>query len=1412
MMKKCLLFLIILLSLQSNAQTCPSSNNEWEWATHTNWFYGRAKVAYFGTAGTVTPAVGTQGGASAPFTSYESCASASDEDGNLVVFTDGVNLWDGTGTQVAIPGGRLLTGAENATGNEGSAVQGVLIVKHPLNKEDYYIFTTDDALYGEAAGVTNGFNYFVYNKTTNTCSGGTRLGNYRSTEQIAATFHQNGFDIWIVSHSSTLHPTKTQTFNAYLLSCNGLEENPVTSNEGFEVKHKSGGGGYANERASLQFSWNDLSSQTIKAAATHHCGNGTWKPENSVSVLDFDILDGKFSNAQGLVDGTSASSNPYDCEFSPSGDRLFVTYQADGGVLAGRVGYFDLASGAYTQVGQTLNSIDLGSIKLGGDGNMYIGKFQKWPASWSYLSHNASISSPDGIASFTEDGLDAGGNNVGYGLPNMFIPPQDSLKIKDPGVLDECSVINLDCIWKCKGTDAEMTPSYEDAWSVKAGQLTSINSQTGEFIFPSSGTYKVYFEICSIKDSLEFTIGVCGCDVELGVTPAICVGLTVALDPLVLKNSGIGVWTIDSVPNTSGIDAVLIENLADTVFDASHLDTKSGVYKLILTVDNACKDSVYIEVKARPTIKITEFGPLCDDSVLTNVVAIPAIGGDVTAAYFSFNNALPQLSNVFDPAVFGPGTHSIRYGVDSLGCQNADSIKVIVYERPDPVITPVGPYCATDPEVTLTVVPDTGAWSGGGVNALGIFTPSSVAAGDHDITYTIGGVCGNTTTVKVKTTNKLDATITQVGPYCDSGDPVTLQVFDAGGIFSGDGVDPTTGVFTPKTAGVGIHTITYTITGNCGDVQTIDIEVIETLDPTITNTTFNFCEDHGDEFLAVTKSGGTWRELNTANGGFTAGTAFFNTVASGADVFKIEYGFGGQCPSADTITLNIQELPAITFPPQDTICVDATPIQIIATATPTTSTNWDGAVNATGIFDPVGKLGDNQVHYEVLNGVCKVDSTILVHVLKREDATINPVAKQCISSSAVALVSTSGNTTGIWSGKGVLDDMGFVFNPTLAEEGKHIITHEIAGRCGDTATIEVEVVGIPNPVITPPEPVCAGSEQFTLSTATSGGIWSGDINSDGTFDPIRGGVFKAIYTILELCPVADTIEFNVKTIPLTDFINTPRSGCIPLTSVFTDLSKEVPVQSSWDFGNNQTSNDALTTSQTYNTVGCYDATLTNLYANECTSSKILPDAVCTFGIPSPDFSWNPNPADVDNATITFNNLSSSDAISFSWDFTDVILPAESSPITTADPSLSNDINPMVNFTSANGDKINVCVVVANQNGCINDTCKIITINDKFSVIVANAFTPNDDGINDTFFPQGRNLEFGSDYEFRIYDRWGALIWKSKTPYEGWDGTVAEIAPSSGDVAQIDVYVWRLVVSDPFTGDKHELIGHVSLIK
>ena len=98
-MKKALLFILITLTAAGTSfgQTCPANSSptaSYQWPTHSKWFFGKANMMSFGANGTTAPTVAAQAGAGAPHWAYESCASASDESGNLVLFSDGVHLWD----------------------------------------------------------------------------------------------------------------------------------------------------------------------------------------------------------------------------------------------------------------------------------------------------------------------------------------------------------------------------------------------------------------------------------------------------------------------------------------------------------------------------------------------------------------------------------------------------------------------------------------------------------------------------------------------------------------------------------------------------------------------------------------------------------------------------------------------------------------------------------------------------------------------------------------------------------------------------------------------------------------------------------------------------------------------------------------------------------------------------------------------------------------------------------------------------------------------------------------------------------------------------------------------------------------------------------------------------------------------
>lgn len=99
----------------------------------------------------------------------------------------------------------------------------------------------------------------------------------------------------------------------------------------------------------------------------------------------------------------------------------------------------------------------------------------------------------------------------------------------------------------------------------------------------------------------------------------------------------------------------------------------------------------------------------------------------------------------------------------------------------------------------------------------------------------------------------------------------------------------------------------------------------------------------------------------------------------------------------------------------------------------------------------------------------------------------------------------------------------------------------------------------------------------------------------------------------------------------------------------------------------------------------------------------------------------------------------------------------------------------------------------------NISCGVVPVN----VFVPNAFTPNADNKNDVFKPI---LSFTPrQYLLTIQNRWGNLIFESKDPLKGWEGTI-----NGDNPAPEGVYIYYLrIISDE--GEIIEKNGHVTLI-
>jgi gliding motility-associated-like protein len=95
-------------------------------------------------------------------------------------------------------------------------------------------------------------------------------------------------------------------------------------------------------------------------------------------------------------------------------------------------------------------------------------------------------------------------------------------------------------------------------------------------------------------------------------------------------------------------------------------------------------------------------------------------------------------------------------------------------------------------------------------------------------------------------------------------------------------------------------------------------------------------------------------------------------------------------------------------------------------------------------------------------------------------------------------------------------------------------------------------------------------------------------------------------------------------------------------------------------------------------------------------------------------------------------------------------------------------NPVATFTDG-PDTVSYKVKVSTPEGCFSyDSLKIYIFETDPQVFIPTAFSPNGDGINDVYKITAAGMKQFS--YFRIYNRWGQLLFNTGTPNKGWDGT------------------------------------------
>jgi gliding motility-associated-like protein len=572
-----------------------------------------------------------------------------------------------------------------------------------------------------------------------------------------------------------------------------------------------------------------------------------------------------------------------------------------------------------------------------------------------------------------------------------------------------------------------------------------------------------------------------------------------------------------------------------------------------------------------------------------------------------------------------------------------------------------------------------------------------------------------------------------------------------------------------------------------------------------------------------------WNFGDPASGGNNTSTLLnpsHTFTSTGTYTITLTITTDGGCSQTITQTINVLPPPTSSFT-SNTVCSNA-PMQFTNTSSNAINYHWDFGVAAittdtSNLTNPTytyTSAGTYTVMLIATPGPCADTSTLVVTVAPGP-AVQFASPQVCLGGSSAFTdqsVITSGNITN-WSwdfGVAALtNDTSDVQNPnyTYTSAGTYNVTLTCTSNngCVSSVVLPVTVNPLPQANFTS-NSVCQGTPTgFTDTSVPSTGTittWSWDFGdgspSSSSQNPSHtygnDSTYNVTLIVTNSAGCVDTVSLpaTVGSAPVVAFTADTLAGCPVLCVDFSDQTTTSTgniVQWTWDFGDGSPVSGQQNPSHCFSNTGTYTITLTTMSSAGCSNTLVIPDMITVYPVPQASFTAVPMTTTVLNPNVTFTDLSGGNPVAWSWNFGD---------LTTLSDTASTQ-NAFYSYTSEYGAHYDVNLMVTNQYGCTDDTTIEIIVEPDFAFFIPNAFTPDGDGVNDGFYGKGYGI---TKYEIWIFDRWGNLIFTTTDINQAWDGSVQG---KGGDIAQIDVYVWKVALTDVFD-KKHKYIGHVSLIK
>ena len=722
---------------------------------------------------------------------------------------------------------------------------------------------------------------------------------------------------------------------------------------------------------------------------------------------------------------------------------------------------------------------------------------------------------------------------------------------------------------------------------------------------------------------------------------------------------------------------------------------------------------------------------------------------------------------------------------------------------------------------------------------------------------TVSDAAGNTATASGTVTvgSSLSPTITGATSICTG----SSTVLDAGAgytsyIWSSGATTQTISVST-----AGIYTVTVSNASGCTGTASVTISVNTNLTPTI-NGPSSICSgstatlDAGSGYATYSwSSGASTQTISVTTGGNYIVTVSNASGCSGSASFAVTVGAN--------LTINVS-------PSTPSVCPGASVAMTASGATNYTWSPGNSLSSTTGIT--VNASPTTTTLYTVIGSDasgCSGSTTITVTV-NPLNATASGTDENCGQSNGTATANPTGNCgsgyTYQWSSIPVQT------TPTANNltAGTYTVT-VFCGACSTTANVTINNIAGPSASVSSIINSSCGLPNGSATVNAVGGIqpynyqWnSSPAQFSSTLTNVLAGVYNVTVTDGNNCIAINTVTISNTPGPTASIASFTNASCgqsdghanmnvVGGTPAYTFNWNSNPSQLSQNLvnvpmgiytvtvtdANGCTSTAAVTIGQNPGPsatavstnelcdqangtatvsasggTGVYTYLWNNGQTNQTatglangTYTVTVNDGFCTgttsvmvTNIPGPTagFSAHPSIVTTMDGPVSFLDNSSGTVVSWNWNF--------------GDGSASGSGNQTDHQFTNIGTYI-VTLIIIDNNGCTDTVTDTVKVKEIFTLYIPNAFSPNGDGKNDFFTPQGLSVD-PDNFSMTIFDRWGNIVYQTNkwlvSSAEAWNGT--EDNKGTAEDAVMGVYVYRIRLKE-LDGPKHEYIGKIVLI-